>query len=240
MPPNRPNAYRGREADGAPQRWRDMGAAAFVMMALWALAGGDGSAARAAGQDADGFLEETVDFPRGTEDVPFRCHEYAQTVFVRQSGAVDPREFAARLLEQGRQGLFVLGASREALWVVEAIVPVDACDSVDCLEVELREIRFDGRRISWALGDDLSDSKLMPNDQAAATLRGMKRLSGDRVWPVKAEVNRAPELQVGPLSDWVMRVRDSLHRKTYLWRVRNGNTMCWCTSEYVVATMPWS
>ena len=218
-----------------------MGVAAFVTVALLALAGGDGSAVKAAGQGAnDGVLEERVEFPEGTEDVPFQCHEYAQTVFVRKGGAIDPREFAARLLEQGREGLFVLGASREALWVVEAIVPVDACDSVDCLEVELREVRFDGRRISRALGDDLSDSKLMPNDQAAAKLRAMKELSADRVWPVEVEVNRAPEIQVGALSDWVMRVRDSLHRRTYLWRVRNGNTMCWCSSEYVMATMPWS
>lgn len=175
-----------------------------------------------------------VDLPDDPES--FACQARGpQAVHVRDDAGVDARAFAVDLLRAHARGFFVLGASARAIWVLEAYIPVDACDSVDCVRVALREVRFDGRRITHVLSE--GDDAVAPVDRAIGRLGAMAELA--RLTPVAAETNPRPRLSQGGRSDWVLRIRDSVHRKTYFWRIAQRRVMCWCARQHELSTFVW-
>lgn len=186
----------------------------------------------------------SVEFPYDAESSVLCQAMYAQ-VFIRSDASVDPRAYVAERLERRESGLYVLGVSNEALWVVEARIRVDACDTGECIRVVLREVRFDGSRIEHEIGEPPSGEPagaddVIPVVRAARTLRKMEHLSKDRVRPIRTQFNAKPSPQTSTLSDWIVQVPVASERKTYMWRLRSGSYMCWCTSDYEVSTHVWA
>ena len=136
--------------------------------------------------------------------------------------------------------LLVLGADKKALWVIEAYVPDTACD--DCERVILREIRFDGRRFEHDLSERRDEHELqMPTfDLVSKRLSAWYIITGKAASPVAYQLNQDQQPSHRGVSSWVLRVRDSLHRKSYVWRRHVEANMCWCFSHYAVSTYPWS
>ncbi len=159
------------------------------------------------------------------------------------SGAFAQRELQA-WFESGRDDLLlVLGADQRALWVIEAYVPNDACDSLDCAHIVLREVGFDGVRRAHTLDNHEGWERFdMPlSDLIHKRLEAWQILSGGAVRPVPYQVNldQQPAGADG-ISTWAVRVRDSLHKKSYVWRRHTSPFMCWCATSYEVSTYSWA
>ncbi len=131
-----------------------------------------------------------------------------------------------------------LGHSPYALWVLEAQASRVPCGSVECPQIVLREVRFNGRRYRHVLfgsGDQIPagiDWRTAVHTQltrfAASKMRGLR--------PARTDVASSGFRRHG---GWVLRVRDSIHRKSYTWSLRPDRSANQCSQSLRLATQPW-
>lgn len=159
------------------------------------------------------------------------------------AGAFAQRNLAAWFEGTGSDLLLVLGADGRALWVLEAYIASDACDTFDCARVVLREVGFDGTRRAHELSDRtaLESDDIPMEDLIDKRLQAWQILSGGAVTPVHHQVNHQQDAAgAAGISTWAVRVRDSIHRKSFVWRRHMTPFMCWCKTRYEVSTYDWS
>jgi len=162
------------------------------------------------------------------------------------SGRGDVRQFAHRQLAQFFAGsgdlLLVLGATPTAIWVLEAQARSSACGNDECPQVHLRELGFTGSRryVELSRAITVGDRELTTLDRVSKRLEAWRIISGRGLRPVRFVTNPRPAESTDQRSDWALKINDSQHRRTYLWRKQFATTMCWCTSDWYINTYPWS
>jgi hypothetical protein len=189
---------------------------------------------------------QRVAFPSEPAEAP--CARGGAVQVVGFSGSVGgPAAFAERelstwLASGSHDMLLVLGADTRALWVLEAYLPSDACTGPDCSRVVLREIRFDGDRYGHNLTARRDERDDMPlADVLSKRLQAWQILSGQGVGPVDFQLNHAQQAPGRDgLSSWALRVRDSVHKSSFVWRRRMTEQTYWCSTSYELSTYRWS
>ncbi len=131
-----------------------------------------------------------------------------------------------------------LGHSPYALWVLEAQASRFPCGALECPQIILREVVFNGRRhrhVLFGKGDQIPagiDWRTAVHTQltrlAANKLRGLR--------PVRPDISSTGFRRHG---GWVLRVRDSIHRKNYTWSLRPDRSARQCDQRLRLATQPW-
>ncbi len=153
----------------------------------------------------------------------------------------DPHAYAEaaamRVMNSGTDIVFLGGDSR-GFYVLESFSPIDSGCEPMCTQLRIREVRFDGRRYLHDFHHTLSATEWKPEKPASAVRSFLERRA-PRLRPIPFEVNPSPRKYMGSHSGWLFRVRDHLHRKTYLWRQHTGHKMCWCTLDLRMSTVVW-
>jgi hypothetical protein len=168
------------------------------------------------------------------------------TVRAHVSGDGSPLTFAQHEVNAWFAGetegdlILVLGADDKALWVLEIIDGGGGCD--DCSRVTLREIGFDGRRREHTLASvrTEADADMLKSDRVSKRLSAWHVLSANDLRPVPVERNHDQRVPATGLSSWLLRVRDSLHGRTFVWRHRTESHMCWCFNDFELSTYVWA
>jgi hypothetical protein len=78
-------------------------------------------------------------------------------------------------------------------------------------------------------------------DVVSKRLEAWQFLSGGGVAPVAYQVNHDQRpAGVEGVSTWALRVRNSVHRTSYVWRRHMSPMMCWCSTRYEVSSYEWT
>ena len=138
--------------------------------------------------------------------------------------------------------LLVLGATPRAIWVLEAQASSSACSNQECPEIHLRELGFTGSRRYVELGRIIHpwDRQMPTLDLVSKRLEAWRIISGRGLRAVRFGANPKPAEATDQRSDWALKINDSHHGRTFLWRKRFAATRCWCTSDWTINTYPWS
>ena len=176
-------------------------------------------------------------------DLPdFECNAIFMDVEGYEDTSQPSLDYAREALGRalfGGTNLAVLGAGHRAIFVLESYSTTDSGCEPNCKVLVLREIRFDGGRAGYDLTDGVDMTRDEFEDALAVQLEAALGRRGRRLRPVPFEVNTAPSPYPGSWSPWLLRIRDHVHKKSYVWRQRTTSTMCWCTKRLQLSTIVW-
>jgi hypothetical protein len=182
----------------------------------------------------------TVELPHNAVPIGLGCTGGGSVIVEGWRGRGDPITEARAAIAAALSGgdrFFVLGSDGTALWMIEVYNGSDACDSIQCTRVVLRELGFDGRRAVHDLVPRDPSLDLQERiDEAEARLRTWATPRKKRLTPAAFEANRRPHPTAGPRSDWALRIHDPAHAKIYLWRMRLRPQNCWCHYDWELTT----